>query len=215
MSQAFQVEQTFRRLRARPLYTSMIVLCLALGIGATAIFSVVNTLLHPLVVHDIDHLVFTLDMRNGDDPFEASGVDYVALKKAKSFQSVGVRRRQSCGLLGTDRPEQLEGAALAEDYFKTLGVNPAAGRLYLYVRDKPGAGSVAIISYEFRQSHNGGQASILGQNRRLNERSYELIGVMPKGLYRPFWELGSRMLEGTHWQTRTANCSLSSGACNG
>jgi putative ABC transport system permease protein len=181
------VGQTFRRLRARPLYTSMIVLCLALGIGAnSAIFSIVNTLLlHPLVVHDIDRLVFTLDMRNGDDPFEASGVDYVAFKKANAFESVGVGRRQSFRLLGNDRPEQLEGAAIAEDYFKTLDVKPVVGRLFTAEEDRPGAGSVALISYEFWQSHFGGQNSVIGQNVRLNNGIYELIGVMPKGFDLP------------------------------
>lgn len=188
MNQPLQiVRQTLRRLRARPLYTGMIVLCLALGIGAnSAIFSIVNTLLlHPLVVRDIDRLVFTLDMRNGDDPFEASGVDYLAFQKASSFESVGVGRRQSFRLLGSDRPEQLEGAAVAENYFKTLDVNPVVGRLFTAEEDKPGSGSVALISYEFWQSHFGGQNSVIGQNVRLNNRIYELIGVMPKGFDLP------------------------------
>lgn len=176
------IRQTLRRLRGRPLYAGMIILCLCFGIGAnSAIFSVVNTLLlHPLIVRDIDHLVFTLDMRNGDDPFEASGVDYVAFKKADSFQSVGVGRRQSFRLLGTERPEQLDGAAVAEDYFPTIGISPARGRLFDAQDDRPGAGSVAIISYQLWQRRFGGQTSTIGQSVRLNDRTYEVVGIMPK-----------------------------------
>ena len=189
MNQRFQIlRHTFRRLRGRPLYTAVIILCLALGIGAnSAIFSVVNTLLlHPLLVNDIDRLVFTLDMRTADDPFEASGVDYIAFKKqASAFTSVGVGRRDTFRLLGTDRPEQLEGAAVADDYFSTLGVNALRGRIFTPEDNKPGAGSVAIISYEFWQNHFGGDASAVGRTFRLNDRIYELIGVMPRGFDLP------------------------------
>ncbi len=189
MTQRFQIiRHTFRRLRGRPLYTLVIVFCLALGIGAnSAIFSVVNTLLlHPLVVQDIDRLVFTLDMRTADDPFEASGVDYVAFKnQATSFTSVGVGRRQTFRLLGTQRPEQVEGAAVADDYFTTLGVNAFKGRIFTPDDNRPGTGLVAIISYEFWQNHFGGDASLIGQSVRLNDRIYELVGIMPKGFDLP------------------------------
>ncbi len=189
MNQRFQIlRHTIRRLRGRPLYTIVIVLCLALGIGAnSAIFSVVNTLLlNPLIVKDIDRLVFTLDMRTADDPFEASGVDYVAFRRqANSFSSVGVGRRQTFRLLGTDRPEQIEGAAIADDYFTTLGVSPFRGRIFNADDNKPGTGSVAIISYEFWQTHFGGDSSLIGRSVRLNDRIYELIGIMPKGFDLP------------------------------
>src|SRR5258708_5695904 len=174
MSQQLQIVRlTLKRLRGRPLYAIVIILCLALGIGAnSAIFSVVNTLLlHPLMVNDIDRLVFALDMRTADDPFEASGVDYVAFRKqASSFSSVGVGRRQTFRLLGTDRPEQLEGAAIADDYFTTLGIQPFKGRIFNAEDNKPGSGSVVIISYEFWQNRFGGQDSIIGQKLRLNDR---------------------------------------------
>ncbi len=125
------LRQAARRIRRNPLYSCTIILCLALGIGAnTAIFSVVNTLLlRPLPVEDVDRLVFVLDMREYEDPFEAALVDYQTFRDdGESFSRVGIAHRESFDLLQGDRPERLEAAAITHDYLPTLGVEPIEGR---------------------------------------------------------------------------------------
>jgi putative ABC transport system permease protein len=105
-----------RRLIRKKMVSGVIVFCLALGIGAnTAIFSVVNALLvRPLPVEDVDRVVFTLDMRTDDDPFEASILDANAFKtQGRLFSDVGLGLYQVFSLRGMDRPERLSGAAIS------------------------------------------------------------------------------------------------------
>ncbi len=182
------VRQAFHRLRGKPLYATVIVFCLALGIGAnTAVFSVVKTLLlNPLLVKDLDRLVSTLDMRNGDDPFGASGVDYVAFKKeATSFSSIGVALPKSFKLIGTERPEHVEGAAISAGYFQTLGINPVLGRSFSPADDRAGADAVAILSHDIWQRNFGGDPKIIGRTITLANRIYSVVGVMPAGFDLP------------------------------
>jgi len=182
------IRQAIHRLRGKPLYATVIVFCLALGIGAnTAVFSVVKTLLlNPLLVKDLDRLVSTLDMRNGDDPFGASGVDYVAFKKeATSFSSIGVALPKSFKLVGTERPEHVEGAAISAGYFQTLGINPLVGRSFTPEDDRPGADAVAILSHDIWQRNFGADPKLIGRNVTLANRIYSVIGVMPAGFDLP------------------------------
>ena len=103
----YSIRLAFRRLLRRKMVSAVIIFCLALGIGAnTAIFSVVNALLvRPLPVEDVDRVVFTLDMRTEDDPFEASILDANAFKaRGHLFSDVGLGTYEVFALRGTDRP---------------------------------------------------------------------------------------------------------------
>lgn len=176
------VREALRRFRGKPWYASVIVLCLALGIGAnTAVFSVVKTLLlNPLMVKDIDHLVFPMDVRNGDDFFATAAVAYVAISRdAKSFSSIGAGLPQSLKFIAKDRPEQLRGAKISATYFPTLGMSPFLGRSFTSEDDRPGAEPVAIVSYELWQRDFGGDPKLIGQKMNLSNRVYTVIGIMP------------------------------------
>lgn len=176
------IREALHRLRGKPWYASVIVLCLALGIGAnTAVFSVVKTLLlNPLMVKDVDRLVFPMDVRNGDDFFSTAGVAYTAIsKEASSFSSVGAALPQSMKFVGRDKPEQLRGAMITATYFPTLGINPLMGRSFTSDDDRPGAEPVAMLSYEFWQRDFGGDPKLLDQKMTISNRVYTVIGVMP------------------------------------
>ena len=115
----YAIRLAFRRLMRRKMVSAVIVFCLALGIGAnTAIFSVVNALLvRPLPVEDVDRVVFTLDMRTEDDPFEASILDANAFRThGRLFSDVGLGLYEVYSLRGMDRPERLSGAAISSDW---------------------------------------------------------------------------------------------------
>ena len=176
------IREALRRFRGKPWYTSVIILCLALGIGAnTAVFSVVKTLLlNPLMVKDIDRLFFPMDVHNGNDYFSDAAEDYVAIsKRAKSFSSIGIAQPTSLKLIGTEKPEQLHAALISATYFTTLGINPIVGRTFKSEDDRPGADPVAIVSYELWQRDFGGDPKLVGRKLTLSNRIYSVIGVMP------------------------------------
>lgn len=184
----FTIRLAVRRLIRRKMVSAVILFCLALGIGAnTAIFSVVNALLvRPLPVEDVDRVVFTLDMRTEDDPFEASALDANAFRtQARSFSDIGLGMYQDFSLRGVDRPERLSGAAISSDYLTVLRTKPILGRGFLPEDDKPGAAPVTLLSHSLWQSRFAGDRNILGHNLTMGKIDYTIVGVLPEGFDLP------------------------------
>ena len=127
------VQYSFRRLTKSPAFTTIVVLTLALGIGAnTAIFSVVNTvLLRALPYRDPGELVsiehFYPSLNNMEAPVSARGLkDY--RDQTKSFAVVAVETGFGANLTGAGEPERVPGARVSGDWFQALGVRPFLGR---------------------------------------------------------------------------------------
>ena len=184
----FSIRLAFRRLIRKKMISAVIIFCLALGIGAnTAIFSVVHALLvRPLPVEDVDRVVFTLDMRTEDDPFEASILDANAFKThGHLFSDVGLGTYEVFSLRGTDRPERLSGATISSDYLTTLRIKPILGRTFLPEDDKAGATPVALLSHSLWQRSFGSDPNILGRNLTMGNGNYTVVGVLPQGFDLP------------------------------
>lgn len=182
------IRLAFRRLLRNKLYGAIIILSLALGIGVnTAIFGLVNTLLlKPLIVKDVDRVVFALDMRTADDPFESSLFNVVAFKnEARSFSDVGAARYVAFSLMGRERPVRLRGSEITSDYLATLGIEASLGRIFTPEDDKPGAQPVALLSHSLWQVHCGSDPNIVGSTLNLNNRLYAVVGVLPQGFDLP------------------------------
>ncbi|MEM7581910.1 MAG: ABC transporter permease [Acidobacteriota bacterium] len=183
----FNLRLAVRRLLKAPQYTILILLCLALGIGAnTTIFSVINTVwLKPLPIPEIDRVLTILDMRNGNDPYEAAPINYLTFEdEATSFASNGLARRTSFNLMGGDRPERIRSAIVTHDYFSTLQVEAAHGRL-INAEEQQNGEEVAVLGHALWQRRFGGDTSILGSALPLDDRTYTIIGVMPPGFDLP------------------------------
>src|SRR5690242_20868507 len=127
------VSYSLRRLRKSPAFTTIVVLTLALGIGAnTAIFSVVNTVLlralpyrSPAALVSIEH--FYPSLNNMEAPVSARGYrDY--RDKTSSFESVAVESQFGANLTGSGDPERVPGVRVSGDWFHVLGVSPLYGR---------------------------------------------------------------------------------------
>jgi len=177
-----------RRLIRKKMLSAVIVFCLALGIGAnTAIFSVVNALLvRPLPVEEVDRVVFTLDMRTEDDPFEASLLDANAFRThGRLFSDIGLGTYQVFALRGLERPERLSGAAISSDFLTTLRTKPILGRVFLPEDDKAGAAPVALLSHSLWQSRFAGDPNILGRSLSMGKDNYTVVGVLPPGFDLP------------------------------
>ena len=178
-----------RTLFARPAFTTIAVLTLALGIGATtAIFSVVNAvLLRPLPWPDPDRLVLVWGTR-GD--VKQNGVVYLDYadwqKQSRSFASLGVMRGQSVNLTGGDQPERITGSFVSANFFGILGATPAQGRFFTEAEGEVATKQpVAVVTDEFWQSHFGGRPDILGRTLVLNGVPFTIIGITRPNIYAP------------------------------
>src|SRR5207302_2536774 len=177
-----------RVLAKQPLFTSIVILTFALGIGAnTAVFSVLNAvLLRPLPFKEPQNLVALgeFDMREKADPGteidSISYLDYVDLRdQSKVFEHVAVYTNQSVTTL-TDgnQATHVQGESVSADLFPLLGVQPMLGRTFLPKEDEPG-NRVVILSYELWQRQFGGDRGIIGKNISLDAKQWQVIGVMP------------------------------------
>ncbi len=183
-----------RQLRKNPGFALTTVVTLALGIGATtAIFSLINAvLLKPLPFPEPDRVVAlsSLDQSVGK-PGIAQTISYPDFfdwrSRNHSFEAIASYRGDNATLTGQGEPQQMEIQIVASDFLRVLGVNPMLGRGF--VRDDEKAGShVAILSHETWHSIFGGDPGIVGRAITLDNQSYTVVGVMPKGFVFPLDE---------------------------
>src|SRR6478672_5754764 len=172
-----------RMLLKNPGITAIVILALALGIGAnTAIFSVVNSvLLRPLPYDEADRLVFLNEKSPVLDEMSISYPNFEDWRaQNQSFERIGVYNRSSYNLTGVGEPERIITGQVSADMIAALRVTPASGRLFTNDEDKPGGTPVVLLSYPLWQRRFGGQASILNQQISLDNKSYTVIGIMPE-----------------------------------
>jgi predicted permease len=172
------VRYGLRQLNRNPGFSAVVVITLALGIGAnSAVFSVLNGLfLRVLPVPHPERVVTFSDDSH-------SWPDYLAYRdQAKSFESLST----SFGLLFTANlnsshpPQHVYGSLVTGNFLTTLGVKPALGRGFLPDEDQLGSPKpVVILSYKMWRSQLGGDPAILGKSIRLNSATYTVVGVMP------------------------------------
>jgi putative ABC transport system permease protein len=179
------VRYAFRRLRKAPGFSAIVLLTLALGIGAnTAIFSVVNTvLLRPFPYRDPERLMivdhFYPSLNNLEAGASAPGFRDLRDKTA-IFDGVYVWNGWNPALTGSGgEPQRLQGTRASGLIFRTLGVAPVVGRAFTPEEDVPGKNRVVVLSYGFWQRQFGGERSVIGKPMTLNGEPYDVIGVMP------------------------------------
>src|SRR5215813_4822983 len=171
-----------RMLLKTPGMTFVVILALALGIGAnTAIFSVINAvLLKPLPFDHPEQLLFLNERSPVLDEMSISYPNFTDWRNQNHvFEKIGVYNRNSYNLTGYGEAERILTGQVSADLFSVLRVSPEIGRLFTNEEDKPGANPVVILSYALWQRRFGGQNGVLNQTLTLNGRSYTVIGVMP------------------------------------
>ncbi|HEV7475790.1 MAG TPA: ABC transporter permease [Pyrinomonadaceae bacterium] len=203
------VRYGIRMLLKNPGITSIVILALALGIGAnTAIFSVVNAvLLRPLPFVEADRLVFLNETSKVMDEISVSYPNFTDWRNQnKVFEKIGVYNRSSYNLTGAGEAERIITAQMSADVFAALRVNAGWGRLYTNDEDKPGGDPVVVLSYPLWQRRFGGQTNILNQPISLNGKNYTVIGIMPDGFQIPtrveMWVPVGQLSGQSNWQQR-------------
>jgi predicted permease len=171
-----------RTLAKAPGFTAVVVLTLALGIGANiALFSIVNgVLLNPLPFPQPDQLM-TLDQSKPN--FENGALTYPNFrdlqKENRTFASMALSRGFTFSLIGAGEAERVSARLVTADFFTVFDVKPALGRTFAAGEDEPGVGPVVIISADLWDRKFGSAKDVLSKSLTLDDKSYAIVGVMP------------------------------------
>lgn len=172
-----------RTLTKRPFFTTIAIVTIALGIGAnTSIFSVVNgVLLEPLPLHEPEELVTPAVIGTRGFEISLSIPNFRDWReRSRSFESFGANMSRNHTLTGDDRPEMIRARWVLGDFFETLGVPPARGRVIGSDETWAGAAPVAVVAHGFWERRLGGDPTVIGRTITLDGETFEIIGVMPQ-----------------------------------
>jgi predicted permease len=168
-----------------PGFTCVVILSLAIGIGAnTAIFSIANALLlHPLPYKNSDRLVILWNRSPGlgitQDWF--STAQYFDIKSGHSgFDQLAIAIGGNFNLTGQGDPERIGAIRISSNLLPMLGAQPIAGRLFTAAEDSPGRAATAILTYGMWTRRYGSDPRLLGKSIIINGLPYEVIGILPK-----------------------------------
>ncbi len=179
-----------RNLRRSPLFTTVAVLSLALGIGAnTAIFTLLDQLmLRLLPVRAPEQLVMIWStgphMGNNRGSRASSYPMYQDYqRKAGAFSYVFCRFETSLSVSFSGRTERVDGELVSGNYFQALGVKPVIGRLFTPQEDDQvyKGHPVAVLSYQYWMARFGGDKSVIGQKMIIDDYPMTIVGVSAPG----------------------------------
>jgi putative ABC transport system permease protein len=180
------VRYALRRLRRSPGFAIIVVLILAIGIGATsAIFSLVNAvLLRPLPFPESDRLVWVSQQDHslpGIAPEALSYPDYFDWR-ARNHTLEGLASYSS-GTVNIElkgESQRLDVQTVSANFFALLRAAPMLGRDFRWDEEKPGNRAV-MLSYPFWQQQFGASSKIVGNSIIMNGHTFTVAGVMPRG----------------------------------
>jgi predicted permease len=179
-----------RLLRKSPVFTTVALVTLALGIGAnTAIFSIVNSvLLRPLAHADSERLVKIVpEVRNLN--LRDIGLSVPELNDLRAqtdlFEDVTAVWPISANITGGSRPERVEALAVSSNYFTMLGARAQIGRLFGPQDSSQGFAEPLVISDALWHRMFGGDRGVLGRKIQLDNDAYSIVGVLPPDFRHP------------------------------
>jgi putative ABC transport system permease protein len=177
-------------LAKKPGFTLIVVLTLAIGIGAnTAMFSIVNgVLLNPLPYSNPDRIAALYESTSR---FENGSITYPNFldwqRNNRTFESMAAYRPANFTLTDTGEPERVKAEMISAEFFSILGVKPLAGRTFTAQEDLLGGAPVALISEGFSQRKFGSAADALGRTIKLDGVGYQIIGIIPARFQLQMW----------------------------
>src|ERR1700756_2282379 len=173
-------------LRRTPGFAVIVILTLALGIGANAaIFTLVRgVLLKPLVNRDEDRLVYIRQsapgMRDENTTFSVPELKDIetsvdSVREFRDFSTMGFT------MIGLGEPRGVRGGVVSGNYFEVMGLRPVLGRLIGPQDDGPNAAGVIVLTYRFWSTVYKKDPNVIGKTVRLSsigDRSATVIGVL-------------------------------------
>jgi predicted permease len=174
-----------RALGNRPLFTGVVILVLALGIGATsAIYTLVDAIvLSPLPFDDSDRLVAVQHAAPGRglaDAGQCAAWHFTYEDEAQVFEELGIFSAwSSASVTGTGDPEAVPVLQVSNGVFRAIRLNPVMGRIFTQEDDDPDGQATVMLGYGYWQSRFGGNPDVVGQTIQADGVTREIIGVAP------------------------------------
>src|ERR1043166_2885222 len=176
------IAYAMRAMRHNPVFATVAVLTLALGVGAnSALFSLVNiVLIQPLPYPDSASLVRIWSSTANAPRAATATPDYREWRaRSRSFEELGLFAFQTYNFTGDERPERLQAARTTASLWTVLRIQPVIGRLFDAADERWGSHRVVLLSEGLWRRHFGADAGVLGKRIQLNSEPYVVIGVLP------------------------------------
>ena len=189
-SVAADVKYAFRSLRHSPAFAAVVVLTLALGIGAnTAIFSVVRgVVLKPLPHRDGDRLVYlrhSIESGGGENVLFSVPEVQDFRDGAPSFSGIAEYSPWSFTLREEGDAARVPAGLVTGNFFEVMGLDPILGRVTSPENDGPGVPVVAVLTHDFWIRHFAADTAVIGKQLRLDSQTATIIGVLEPAPYFP------------------------------
>ena len=181
-----------RLLRRSRGFALLAILCLTLGIGASAaVFSWIEGILlrpHPLVLAQNRLFAVAGTDRGGSGDTSVSWPDWLDLERGSTLVDAFIAEKITGTTLNIgDRAERAPGSVVSANYFEALGVHPILGRAFVPGEDTGrNAHPVTVVSYQVWQERFHGDPAIIGRTQMLNGLPHTIVGVAPEGFYGTF-----------------------------
>ena len=184
------LKYAWRQVCKAPGFAITALLTLAIGIGVNAaVFSVMDAIvLRPLAVPNLDRVMTVAEDRGrGRFAYEwVTAANYEDWKQqSQSFQDLAIFKRYALALTGAGEAAHVEASRSTANFWNVLKIDAFMGRVFRADECEPGRDAVAVLSYGFWQKQFASDPTVLGRKIRLDDREYEIVGVMPKGLVYP------------------------------
>ena len=189
MDKIFQdLRYAFRMLVKRPAFSAVVIITLALGIGAnTAIFTVVDAaLIRGLPYKNPDRLmqVWENTPQEKTKKREGSYPDFVDWKTNNhTFESMAGFGRAGLILNGSDSSDMVDAGRVSAGFFHVLGVEPRLGRAIEAGDDQPNAQPIVVLTHGAWERRFGADPKLVGRSITLNGGPYIVVGVLPAGFH--------------------------------
>jgi len=180
-----QLRQAFRRLVHAPMFTTITLLTLAVGIGSnTAIYSIVNgVLLKPLPYRESERLVGVWESAPGlgMTEIDACPATYFTFREeTHAFEDIGLTQTDSVNITGTGQPEEVPALNVTDGTLAVLDVQPVLGRRFNVKDDSPGSPQTVMLAFGYWQRRFGGDPGVIGKRILVDGQAREVIGVLPR-----------------------------------
>ncbi len=176
-----------RRLLKAPGFTLAAVLTLTIGIGAnTALFSSMDAVvMHPLAVPQLERVMAISEEQDGRHHWVTLGNFEDWSRQSRSFEELAMFAPAHMSMTGAGDAAHVAVAQTSANFFNVLRTPAFLGRAFLSSDAQPGRDGVALLNYGFWLRQFAGNPDVLGQQLKLDQRTYTVVGVMPKTMQYP------------------------------